>query len=232
MPIFTPSGIIGKGLSGGGGPSPLVGWWKFDDGSGSTALDSSPKGNNGTISGTPNWVTGHIGGAMQFDGSNYVAISTPTDFNFDTANPFSISTWVLGGSYGVILSKYENFTGYQLHTASFDFAQFGLSYFDGSTVFKLTIFTGFGQIPSSGWNHICTTYDGSGTVAGAKIYINGTDKTVTLDDGIAGKSILTTAPFWIGKTWFGEPNISGPMDDMRIYNRVLTGGEIATLAAM
>ena len=46
----------------------LVGWWTFDEGSGTIAYDYSGQGNDGTIEGDPQWVAGKIGGAMQFDG--------------------------------------------------------------------------------------------------------------------------------------------------------------------
>jgi len=43
----------------------LVGWWKFDDGSGTTATDSSSNGNDGTLEGGAQWVAGQLGGAIQ-----------------------------------------------------------------------------------------------------------------------------------------------------------------------
>jgi len=46
----------------------LVGWWRLDDGSGDTALDSSDYGNHGTLNGGPQWVAGKLGGALQLDG--------------------------------------------------------------------------------------------------------------------------------------------------------------------
>ena len=46
----------------------LVGWWKFDDGSGTTAVDSSGNGNDATVYGDPQWVAGWLDGALQFDG--------------------------------------------------------------------------------------------------------------------------------------------------------------------
>jgi len=47
----------------------LVGWWTLDDGSGTTALDSSDFGNDGTLAGNPQWVTGRLNGALEFDGT-------------------------------------------------------------------------------------------------------------------------------------------------------------------
>ena len=48
----------------------LVGWWRFDEGSGTIANDSSGNGNDGTFNGDPQWVVGYFGGALEFDGSD------------------------------------------------------------------------------------------------------------------------------------------------------------------
>ncbi|MCJ7673795.1 MAG: hypothetical protein MUO33_01430, partial [Sedimentisphaerales bacterium] len=54
----------------------LVGWWKLDEASGTTAADSSGNAHNGTLNGNPQWVTGYFGGALEFDGGgDYVEIS-------------------------------------------------------------------------------------------------------------------------------------------------------------
>lgn len=48
----------------------LVGWWKFDEGSGTTAADSSGYGANMTVYPSSNiitWVNGKIGGGLQYD---------------------------------------------------------------------------------------------------------------------------------------------------------------------
>jgi hypothetical protein len=51
----------------------LVGWWKFNDGSGTVAKDSSGRGNDGAIT-NPLWVEGKFGGALNFTGTNYVDV--------------------------------------------------------------------------------------------------------------------------------------------------------------
>jgi hypothetical protein len=51
----------------------LVGYWKFDMGTGSTAVDSSGHGYDGTIT-DPTWVDGKIGKALDFNGSSYVTL--------------------------------------------------------------------------------------------------------------------------------------------------------------
>lgn len=50
----------------------LVGQWKLDEGSGTMAHDSSGNGYDGTLQGGPQWVTGVIGTALKFSGTNSV----------------------------------------------------------------------------------------------------------------------------------------------------------------
>ena len=48
----------------------LIGYWTFDEGSGNVAADSSGNGNDGTLEGGPNWVSGQLGSALEFEGSD------------------------------------------------------------------------------------------------------------------------------------------------------------------
>ena len=70
----------------------LVGFWKMDDGSGNTALDSTGSGKNGTLVNNPSWVAGLIGDALSFNGSNSVRLPN-TGSNFPT-NQFTVTFWV------------------------------------------------------------------------------------------------------------------------------------------
>jgi hypothetical protein len=60
----------------------LVGWWRLDEGTGTTAYDSSGNGNDGTILGNPQWVAGKVGGALDFDGNgDYIDCGNDPIFN-------------------------------------------------------------------------------------------------------------------------------------------------------
>ena len=45
----------------------LVGHWKFDEGSGAIAADSSGNGYEGTLFGNPQWIAGYLNGGLEFD---------------------------------------------------------------------------------------------------------------------------------------------------------------------
>ena len=64
-------GLVLTGVAKAADPD-LVGHWKFDEGSGTTAFDSSGNGNDGTLNGGAQWVEGQLGGAIQFNGSRAI----------------------------------------------------------------------------------------------------------------------------------------------------------------
>jgi len=46
----------------------LLAWWKFDDGTGTIAVDSSGNGHDGVFIQDPEWVAGKFGSGLLFDG--------------------------------------------------------------------------------------------------------------------------------------------------------------------
>jgi len=52
-------------------PDP-VGWWKLDDGAGTTAADSSGNGYDATLDGDATWVDGVFGGAVHLSGAGWI----------------------------------------------------------------------------------------------------------------------------------------------------------------
>ncbi len=69
----------------------LVTYWTFDEGSGTTANDSSGSGNKGTLFNNPTWTTGKINGALSFNGvNNYV--STPA-LNLAATRAVTVALW-------------------------------------------------------------------------------------------------------------------------------------------
>ncbi len=73
-----------------------AGYWKLDDGSGTTASNSSGNSNPGTITGSgTSWTTaGKVNGALTFTGSTgtYVSMGAPTALQFGTGS-FTIMSW-------------------------------------------------------------------------------------------------------------------------------------------
>ena len=95
----------------------------------------------------------------------------------------------------------------------------------------MTCWTAAGLISIGGWHHIALTQTGT---AFAKQYVDGvlypntTVETLVDGGGMARESLVTV----FGRNGDDPANYAdGILDDMRIYDRVLSAAEIAALAA-
>src|SRR5438093_748457 len=101
--------ILSASLSNG-----LVGYWNFDEGSGTTAQDSSGNNNTGILQNGPTWTIGQKGQALSFDkNDDAVRVGTPATLN--NLSAFSVSAWLKplsigSGSSGRIVDKYTGWT--------------------------------------------------------------------------------------------------------------------------
>ena len=134
-------------------PVGLIGYWKFDESSGSNAIDSSGFGHNGTLMNNPTRVTGCMhGNCLSFDGiDDYVNISKFGDYS----KGFSIEFWF-------------NMKQSSARQRPFSSDSFSTCYIEpGSTSWGC--FLGNGDDWSGGigtdnwnynsWNHFAMTYD-------------------------------------------------------------------------
>jgi len=71
----------------------LVAHWKLDEGSGTTAFDTSGNGNDGTFTGGPQWVAGYYGGALEFDSTDD-NIDCGNDDSLNITDEITLSAWI------------------------------------------------------------------------------------------------------------------------------------------
>jgi len=201
----------------------LVGWWRFDDGSGTTATDFSGKGNDGTLQGDTAWVTGHLGKALEFDGVDDF-VDVPHAESLMVKDEVTVMAWIHTSRHGGpgtegwqgILSKSNNPRSYSFYTDSSGVLHFSVTS-GGAYVGPVST----GQVPLNEWVHVCAmVIDGQ-----QQFYINGEDA------GTSGSGIVLgeedTANVVIGRTQEGaNRSFLGMIDDVRIYMRGLTQEEV------
>lgn len=199
--------------------NPLVGHWKFDETSGTTAIDSSANANNGALVNGPTRVVGYLGNAVKFDGVND-AVTIPTHAAYDTS-PFTVSfvtkpaSFRAGNEYKNILMGREVY-----NTKGF---RFGLTT-SGAPVFWTRESGGTLRlqsskvIPKTSFSHVVVTYDGSV----GKMYINEVER--------ASGSGTYVPPSGVPLTVDGGPGGTQPAatvtDDVRWYNGALSATEV------
>ena len=79
-------------------PNTIVGVWKFDEGKGVIAKDSSQNGNDGALANKPKWVDGKFGKALEFDGTSFVDLGNDESLQFH--GDVTIVYWVRPESVG------------------------------------------------------------------------------------------------------------------------------------
>jgi hypothetical protein len=208
-------------------PKLPIAHWKLDETSGLTAVDSVG-GHDGTLESGPTWTTGEVDGALDFDGSNdHVAV--PHSSKLDLSGEFTISTWFQADSLGDNWDPYRTFLGKYPNssTANYWFGTWGdelaFGFYAGGS-FHAVYSTGLGLQPGR-WYHATVIFTDAGNAA--KLYIDGV--------GIAKGEITASPPpntgdVVIGQTAVGE-RWDGQLDDIRIYDELLTDAEIAALTA-
>ncbi len=215
----------------------LVGWWKFDETSGS-AIDSSNQRITGTPSGTTIVTNCKRKGCRRFNGSSdYVSIPY-TNLNFERTDAFSISAWInmnavspSGGSSSIIGrssggSKGTFFIWCNTGSVICNSNSVGFGLWGTTTV--MHVYTATNSVMSKEWVHVLVTYSGSSTAAGTKIYKNGTSLALSTYLNTLSTTIKPNVDWRIGDD-YTDDWASGMIDDVRIYNRVLTAQEAADL---
>jgi len=186
----------------------LVGYWNFDEGSGTTVADSSGSGNDGTFVGSPLWVPGRSGTALEFDGDDWVDCGDILDI----ADAITIACWVnpagLSGDNGWV-ARWDVYA-FKSSGTSLRFTTPGiLDYTANNTTLEI------GE-----WQHVAVTFVPNQT-GGAIFYL----------DGVEAQRMDSTAmsagggPFGIGNNRWSQ-FYEGMIDDVRVYNHILTEPEI------
>ncbi|MHC4120442.1 MAG: LamG domain-containing protein [Planctomycetota bacterium] len=201
----------------------LLAHWKLDEGSGNTAYDSGASGNHGALQGGPKWVTGYYSGALEFDGVDD-NVDCGNDDSLDITAEITLSAWINMSQRPAVDSWYtipwkEN--AYSMYLYGVDdtlttlCADFWLSsgradIWDGPDT----------DIPPNEWTHIAVTFNGTDF----EFYVN-----AELDhtENQPGTIEIGEINFLFTQAGSG---FAGLIDDVRVYNHVLTQAEI--LAAM
>jgi len=189
----------------------LVGYWHFDEGTGTTAYDATGIGGNGTFSNAPTWQVNancKAGTCLSFNGtSNFIQLSTLPSYK----NAVTVSAWVNHSAS----SDWDDIVAGGCGDLLFGFSNNYLS-FGGQCNTPMTMTTYVSNI-NSAWHHVVGTYNGS-TV---NVYVDGVSVASSSKSGV-----FTTFTPKIGGTSAGSENYTGFIDEVRIYNRALSASEV------
>jgi hypothetical protein len=203
----------------------LLGWWKLDEGSGVIAIDSSGHGNHGTLIRGPQWVVGHDGDALQFDGARtYVDCGNDEAMNVSV---FSVSFWCNIPN----TQTWNHMVSKGSHVASGDpgSVNWGVMMVDAAQTILFETYNDTGWVGIRAdttvgeWHHVAATYDGDTM----QLYHDGELAADTTGAGILldqSRSLTIGARSDAGGA--AGAYFNGSIDDVRFYDKVLTQDEV------
>lgn len=229
-------------------PPGIIGWWKFDEASSgncniaNSVLDYSGLNNNCTPTNNPTYQVGIIGkGAIKFPTTGYLSTANVLPVNGKT---LSVSFWINSDSVG------STYTNEFIMELSQNANSYNGSFFIGYNVSSGGCYT-YGTIQatqkSTGWgvvsnknriddgvsHHIVVTLDRSqvsfynqygiyldGVIQ--TLYNNGTNNTIMSNN-------FTNYVLYIGNRYNSSLGLNRILDDIKIYNRILSQSEITKL---
>lgn len=204
----------------------MVGYWSFDDITGTTVPDGFGN-NDGTLS-NATATTGKIAQALTFTSASSRVTLPNMDISAGGSGTdgITIAAWVKGTAFsdGRIVSKatgtVENDSYWTLSSAGHTI-WFRLKT-DGATT---TLISSSDVLASETWAHVAATYDGSTM----RLYKDGVEvgsaaKTGTISTNESVGVAIGNNPAGAGDKPFG-----GDMDEVYLFNRALSGAELTSL---
>lgn len=204
--------------------------WHLTEISGTTALDSTGRGNNGTYNGTlPNaaFNAGKFGNCQVMNGSSdCVNCGNTTDLNINGANPLMLEAWIYFSVLDV--NVYQDFLCKGDHQYNLQKIAGG-----GTNHFNFAIYNPSGpnwQESQSSFNAVTNTwYHAVGrythTTSEIVSFINGAKQTASS----VGSIPSTTQPVYLGRnSEFTNRYLNGRMQEARIHSVVRSDGWVQT----
>ena len=208
---------IGPGTSG------LAASWHFEEGAGSSALDSSGNNNNADTYG-PTWVEGVRGKGMLFnrETEDYLKVSSSPSLDSSDSKSLSVLFWIKTYDHSVETGLFEkdgqSDGGFLIR--QFTDGRLRVRMKGGTGVFPNDFFSD-AELQDNQWYHVAMVYDYAAQKR--RWYINGV---LDLEEDTSGE--LSPSPgedLLIGKRQ--NQFFNGVLDEVKIYSRSLSKDEIA-----
>lgn len=207
-----------------------IGYWKMDEGYGTTTNDSSGNGNAMTLSGStkPTWTnSGKYAKALSFGGSNaYLAAGSDVSA-FKITSDLSLSAWInltnISSQHDIIC-KYTGTASTSAYCLTVNTSGNLQMLVTNATGPANVTTTGTKVLSTSTWYHVVSVYNSAGSVT---LYVNGlqdTQNTTSIPTTLQNPTTILD----VGGENAGSNLMTGTIDEAKVYNYALTTSDIQT----
>jgi uncharacterized repeat protein (TIGR01451 family) len=209
-------------------PSGMVGWWTADQ----TTDDRSGQNNHGVIQNGTHYSTGKVLEAFEFNGSiDSIVVGGTPSLNFGPTDQFSIDLWVNPDDGPdeldhILDKRAENAdgtrTGYGLRLKGETLVVYTQKNATAAT------HSVSNAVPTNQWTHVTVTVDLDADTG--IVYLDGVQASTFQPSTTGAGDIQNSRPLAIGRSSFGQHHFDGRLDEIEIFDRVLSASEVAGLA--
>ena len=196
--------------------------WKFDESSGTTAADDSGYSRNGTLSGTTAWSSAMRDGGVSMLSSGKCTVNT----RLGEPASFTVAGWAdltASDSHGAAILSIGNCVALLAHELGHGSP--AISFWNGGSI--QTVSASGGSRIGTGWHHYCATFDN--TTKALKLYIDGELVGSGTASGSPDYSVGSTTIAGDEGTPYYALQLTGALDDVRVYGEVLSAQEVVEL---
>ena len=207
----------------------LVGWWKLDDGSGTSAADSSGNGDAGALAGGTWTASGKIGGALTFNGtSDQVNIPSSANYNSTTGTwAFWFNTTDAACTRCELMSRADasqSCNGILIYLSGSAHVIANIYGAGCGGTYDTAVASSTTGLNDGNWHHVALTFNGT---TAADLYIDGSLET---SNTAYGAWSFNSQPVRLGQAQDSYWQLlAGTIDDVRVYNRALSAAEVAEI---
>ncbi|HVK83314.1 MAG TPA: LamG domain-containing protein [Kofleriaceae bacterium] len=207
-------------------------YWRFDEGDGTVARDSSDHAIPTALGTGVTWTTGRLGGGLELPGGPAGASGPMVTL---AANPLAactteltIAAWVRSDTMQPWSRVFDFGTGTTsfIYLAPSDGAGMHFAMVSPNGLFDLVSPT----VPFAGdgsWHHVAVTVAADHSV---KLYADGAVIASGASPDVTPADFASATDLWLGKSRFPDAYFDGAIDELRIGCRALTADEIVTLS--
>jgi chitodextrinase len=208
--------------------SGMVGYWNFDESSGTSVFDNSGGNNTGTISGSGlTRVAGRVGtGALSFAGGNG-KVTIPHTASLNLTSSFTLAAWLrpatLSSRQTALYKGSAGACSYWIQTVGNDPSS-GMGLSSTCSSYREHIATTVNAQINT-WYHVTAVFNNAANTF--KIYVNGTQVYTATETRTPA---ATSEALIFGQSPYAGGNFerwNGHLDEVRIYNRALSVQEVA-----
>ena len=181
------------------------------------------------LNGMPRFMEGVLGPAADFDGKRFIEVGDIANFSFH--DKFTMAAWIYPtAADGSIVSRVreqvdgEHGWGMYLKDGRVQ-ANLVSRWLDDTTRVETAE-----PLALNRWHHVAASYDGSLLATGVKIYVNGKPVKMHVVVDELNQSFASGEPLRIGIGAGNKNGFQGRIDEVRLYDKALSSGEVAVVA--